>query len=48
MSLRFFVDYCIPNLVIQILRNAGHEVLRLQNYNKVIHKLNWRDHSDNI
>jgi predicted nuclease of predicted toxin-antitoxin system len=32
MSLRFLADHCIPNLVIQTLRNAGHEVFRLQNH----------------
>jgi len=32
MSLRFFADHCIPNLVIQTLRDAGHEVFRLQNH----------------
>jgi len=32
MSLRFFADYCIPNLAIQALRDAGHEVFRLQNH----------------
>ena len=26
MSLRFFTDHCVPNSVIQILRDAGHEV----------------------
>lgn len=32
MSLRFFADHCIPNFIIQMLRNAGHEVFRLQNH----------------
>src|SRR3989338_3889307 len=32
MRLRFFADHCISNLVIQILRDAGHEVLRLSDY----------------
>ena len=32
MNLRFFADHCIPNFVIQSLRNAGHEVFRLQNH----------------
>lgn len=27
MSLRFFADHCIPDLVIQTLRSTGHEVL---------------------
>ena len=26
MRLRFFTDHCVPNSVIQILRDAGHEV----------------------
>ena len=30
MSLRLFADHCVPNLVIQSLRDAGHEVLRLK------------------
>jgi predicted nuclease of predicted toxin-antitoxin system len=29
MSLRFFADHCVPGLVIQALRDAGHEVLIL-------------------
>ena len=32
MSLRFLADHCVPNLVIQTLQNAGHEVLRLRDY----------------
>jgi len=32
MSLRFFADHCIPNLVIQVLRDAGHKVFRLQDH----------------
>ena len=32
MRLRFFADHCVPNLVIQTLQNAGHEVLRLRDY----------------
>jgi predicted nuclease of predicted toxin-antitoxin system len=28
--LRFFADHCVSNSIIQALRNAGHEVLRLQ------------------
>src|SRR3990172_11064068 len=32
MRLRFFADHCISNLVIQMLRDAGHEVLRLRDY----------------
>jgi predicted nuclease of predicted toxin-antitoxin system len=30
--LRFFADHCVPTLVINILRDAGHEVLRLRDY----------------
>ncbi len=26
MSLRFFADHCVPNSVIQVLRDASHEV----------------------
>jgi len=29
MSLRFFADHCVSNLVIQSLRNEGHQVFRL-------------------
>lgn len=32
MSLRFFADHCVPGSVIQMLRDAGHEVLRLRDY----------------
>jgi predicted nuclease of predicted toxin-antitoxin system len=32
MSLRFFADHCISNSIIQTLRAAGHEVLRLRDY----------------
>lgn len=32
MSLRFFADHCISKFVIQSLRNAGHEVLRLKDH----------------
>lgn len=32
MALRFFADHCISNSVIEILRDAGHEVLRLRNH----------------
>ncbi|RLF47195.1 MAG: hypothetical protein DRN29_03250 [Thermoplasmata archaeon] len=32
MSLRFFADHCIPNSVIRVLHEAGHEVLRLKDY----------------
>jgi len=30
MSLRFFADHCIPNFIIQTLRDAGYEVFRLR------------------
>jgi len=30
MGLRFFADHCVPNLVIQALLDAGHEVFRLK------------------
>ena len=32
MNIRFFADHCVSNYVIQELRNAGHEVLRLKNH----------------
>lgn len=32
MGLRFFADHCIPNFVIQTLRDAGHEVFRVKDY----------------
>lgn len=32
MNIRFFADHCISNYIIQELRNAGHEVLRLKNH----------------
>ncbi len=32
MSLRFFVDHCVPNSVIQALRDAGHDVLVLKEH----------------
>lgn len=32
MSLRFFIDQCVPNSIIEILRNADHEVLILKDY----------------
>ena len=32
MSLRFFADHCVPGSAIQMLRDAGHEVLRLRDY----------------
>lgn len=30
MSLKFFADHCVSNYIIQTLRDAGHEVLRLR------------------
>ena len=32
MSLRFLADHCISNSIIQMLRDARHEVLRLADY----------------
>jgi len=32
VSLRFFADHCIPNLVLKTIRDAGHEVLRLKEH----------------
>lgn len=32
MNLRFFADHCISNFVIQMLRDAGCEVLRLRDH----------------
>jgi predicted nuclease of predicted toxin-antitoxin system len=32
MTLRFFADQCVPNLVITALRGAGHEVLCLRDH----------------
>ena len=32
MGLRFFVDHCVPNSVIQALRGAGHEVFILNEH----------------
>lgn len=32
MSLRFFTDHCVPNSVIQVLRDAGHEVFILKEH----------------
>jgi predicted nuclease of predicted toxin-antitoxin system len=31
MALRFLADHCISNTVVQTLRDAGHEVVRLKN-----------------
>jgi len=32
MELRFLADHCVSNAVIQALRDAGHEVLRLKDH----------------
>ncbi|MBC6420399.1 MAG: DUF5615 family PIN-like protein [Hormoscilla sp. SP5CHS1] len=32
MSLKFFIDQCVPNSIIQRLRDAGHEALVLIDY----------------
>jgi len=32
MSLRLFADHCVPNSVVQALRDAGHEVLVLKEH----------------
>ena len=32
MGLKFFADHCVPASVIQSLRDAGHEVLRLKEH----------------
>ncbi len=32
MSLRFFADHCVSKLIMQALRDAGHEVLRLKDH----------------
>lgn len=45
MSLRFFADHCIPNFIIQMLRNAGHVkykgiiALQVRNHPEIIPKL---------
>lgn len=30
MALRFFADHCVSNLIIDALRDAGYEVIRLK------------------
>jgi len=30
VALRFFADHCVSNLIIDVLRGAGHEVIRLK------------------
>lgn len=32
MSLRFFADHCIPNSLMKVLIDDGHEVLRLREH----------------
>ena len=32
MGFRFFADHCVPNAIIQALRDAGHEVMRLREH----------------
>ena len=32
MSLKFFADHCVPNAIIQMLRNAGHQVFILREH----------------
>jgi len=32
MNLRFFVDHCVSNYIIQALLDAGHEVFRLKDH----------------
>ena len=32
MGLRLFADQCIPTIVIESLRSAGHEVMSLKDY----------------
>jgi predicted nuclease of predicted toxin-antitoxin system len=32
MSLKFFADHCVPNAVIQALRDAGHQVFILREH----------------
>ncbi len=32
MSLRFFIDHCVPTSVASALSSAGHDVLRLKDY----------------
>jgi hypothetical protein len=30
MALRFLADHCISNTIVQTLRDAGHEVVRMR------------------
>ena len=32
MGLRFFADQCVPNAVVDALRDAGHQVWRVRDY----------------
>ena len=32
MSLRFFVDHCVPNSVVKALRQSGHKVFLLKEH----------------
>lgn len=32
MNLRFFIDHCVPTSVVQVLRDAGHDVLILREH----------------
>ena len=32
MGLKFFADHCVPTSVIQSMRDAGHEILRLREH----------------
>jgi predicted nuclease of predicted toxin-antitoxin system len=32
MAIKFFADQCVPGSVMESLRDAGHEVLRLRDY----------------
>ncbi len=32
MGLKFFADHCVPTSVIRLLREAGHEVLKLREH----------------
>lgn len=32
MSLKFFADHCVSNLIIETLRGEGHEVFRLRDH----------------
>ena len=36
MALKFFADHCVPHSVIQVLRDAGHEVCILNGYSAYV------------